>query len=197
MCSQNEAISQVKEMAVKFWEYIEDRAREKPANVIFNIDKKEAFVESYIKDYDKIIHKYMRKDTTSLDSHKCAALFIIQCLKNKVFTTIEDTNDKSSTINIYPQIVAIDIAFAFMLKCLNEALNKKNLRKKIKKYILPMPYSCDRPYVEVMSRILYYEGKENDMQLSYNYFELSDRLFLIEYLTLLQCGIEPLILRDE
>ncbi|MCM1246294.1 MAG: hypothetical protein NC293_11695 [Roseburia sp.] len=197
MSTENEEISlEGEKLAKKFWEYIEARAQEKPDSIIFNSEKKEEFLQSYTKEYKLIINNYMKWGTTSLDSHKCAALFIIQCLKSEIFT-LGKWDEEDTKINIYPQLVAIDIAFAFMLKCLQETLGKKRIKKKIKAYDLPMPYSCDKPYIDVMARILYYEKDKNELGLSYNLFELSDRLFLIEYLTLLQNGIEPLRLRDK
>lgn len=177
---------------IKFaWKSIQsecERFQEKDPTIKFNEDKFEIFDKLFRQKYQNIMDRFM-KDTTELDAHKQAALITICCLQAKIIEQVVE----DGKISIAPELVAINVGLSYMNDRLNERLQKRHLNQ-IGEYIFPVPIACETPYIEVMSRILYYEQHEEDM--SFNVMELSDRYFLIEYINLIQHGVEPLMLKE-
>ncbi len=155
---------------------------------IYNKEKEEDFVRLYEKKYDELISKFM-KNTKVLDSHKQAALITITCLESEIIKYRLENNEQFS---ILPQIIAINIGLSYMMELLNVQLKKK-LYNPIDKYEMPVAIACETPYIEIMSRLLY--QAETYSWSGYNVLDLADRYFLLEYITLLQNGIEPLVLK--
>lgn len=160
-------------------------------DLIIRTDRKSKFSELYKKRYQDTMDRFMVEETTALDSHKQAALLTICCLESNI---IEHPLDNDDEISIIPQIIAINAGLSFMLRCLNNLLEKKKIKKQIEQYYFPVAIACDTPYLEIMCRILYHEQHEQDMD--FNVLELADRFFLIEYINLLQHGIEPALLKE-
>ncbi len=83
-----------------------------------------------------------------------------------------------------------------MQSYLSERLRKKKISTQVEQYYFPVAFACNTPYGNIMCRILYYEQhKEHGMD--FNVLELADRLFLLEYINLLQYGIEPTLLKEK
>lgn len=158
------------------------------APLIFIEEKKDDYAQIFNKHYDTTRDAFM--NTPELDGHKQTAIVIISCLECNAMVLTEDPSE--GNINILPQIIAVNIGLSYMNNALNNLLSKMN-KKKSEKYLLPVPFACNTPYYEIMCRLLYYEQTRSDM--SYNVLELADRLFLLEYINLLQCGIDPLEVR--
>lgn len=176
------------------WNNIEKEYREYSKNfptLIFHDDKKIEFDLLFKKSYETVMKRFMTKKTTILDSHKQAALLIICFLKTNI---IEHPLDDQNKISIVPQLIALNLGLSYMLVCLNDRLEKHDIKKRIEKYYMPIATACDTPYPEILCRILYQEQHEQDMD--FNILELSDRLFLLEYINLLQHGIEPHLLKE-
>lgn len=172
------------------WDAIESECRqfqEKDSTIIFNSEKYGDFEKLFIQHYEDIMKRFMR-DTSELDSHKQASIITISCIESNA---IEHKVEKDM-ISIVPQLIALKVGLSYMCDRLNELLVKKQIEP-IDKYIFPIAIACDTPYIEIMSRLLYYEQHETDM--SFNVMELSDRYFLLEYINLLQHGIEPNLLK--
>lgn len=182
------------ENTIKYaWEAIEKecgRLAKKDPTLSFDAGKYNNFEKFFRTHYDSIMERFMR-DTSELDSHKQAAIITVSCLESGA-VAVEKTDE--DMINIGPQIIALTVGLSYMNDRLNELLARKHLNYKIDAYTFPVAIACDTPYMEIMSRILYYEETEPDMQ--YNIMELSDRFFLLEYINLLQHGIEPMLLKD-
>lgn len=177
------------------WKAIEDAVtayEKKHYHVKLHQEKKEEFKQTYQAKYKDVMDRFMVDDTSALDSHKQAALLTISCLESNI---VEHKLQDPKKISIIPQMIAIDIGLSYMLQELNDLLRNKNIDKKIERYYLPLAIACDTPYQEIMCRILYHQQKEEDMSL--NVLELADRYFLIEYINLLQYGIEPYELRSK
>lgn len=165
-----------------------ERFQEKDSTIIFDEAKFDVFSELFRKQYKDIMNNFM-KDTTELDSHKQAAIITISALRSKAI----QHNVEGDNISIVPQLIAINVALSYMNDRLNELLSKKKL-KEIEQYRLPVAIACDTPYIEIMSRILYYEQVCENMD--FNVLELADRYFLLEYINLLEHKIEPFILKE-
>lgn len=84
-----------------------------------------------------------------------------------------------------------------MLKCLNDILDVKHINKRIPNYYFPVALACDTPYEKILSRLLIYkkERRDNISDMAVDALDLADRYFLLEYINLLQYGIEPSTLK--
>ncbi len=160
-------------------------------DIIFHAEKKDEYAKLFEKYYIDIINRFMKEGTETLDSHKQAAIITICCLELNI---IEHNIDDPNEISIVAQMIAVNAAFIFMTDCMNELLRKKWIKKKIEQYYFPVAIACDTPYYEIICRLLYYEQHEEDMK--FNILELSDRYYLLEYINLLQRGIEPKLLKE-
>lgn len=161
-------------------------------SLVFHKDRKKDFDKLFKAEYKKVMDRFMTEETDKLDSHKQAALLIICFLELGI---IEHSLDNKDEISIVPQMIAVNIGLSYMLICLNDRLKEQNIKKKIERYYMPIATACDTPYAEILCRILYHEQNESDMD--FNILELSDRLFLLEYINLLQYGIEPQSLKKK
>lgn len=186
----------------KIWEVIgensEQMKRQYPS-LVFHGDKKEEFDREFKRQYKETMSRFMTDSTKELDSHKQAAIIIICCLKIGVVEYPEDApehNADRETISLVPQIIAVNTGLSFMQSYLSERLREKKIPTKVEQYYFPVAFACNTPYGNSMCRILYYEQhKEHGMD--FNVLELADRLFLLEYINLLQYGIEPTLLKEK
>ncbi len=158
-------------------------------NIVFDAGKKDIFVATFEEYYTEIMDNHMY-ETTALDAHKIAAIIIVSILQNDVLIIREYDQEN---IFIGEELVAISVALSYMRDRLNEKLIEKQIEKQIDKYKLPIAFACDTPYVEVWSRLLYIA--KNKEKPAFNILDLSDKLFLLEYITILEAGIEPLRLK--
>jgi len=90
------------------------------------------------------------------------------------------------------QYFALEIGLSYMLKRTNELLAEKGSPKQIITYHMPMSFSNDRAYIKTFSLLLYRMSPTEPEAI----LDLADRLFLVEYITLLYEGIDPLILKE-
>lgn len=168
------------------------KAKDSYPSLVFHEAKKAEFSEFFRISYQNVMEKFMTEETVTLDSHKQAALLVICFLKLKIIEHPLDRNDK---VSIVPQMIAVNMGLSYMLRCLNDTLRERGITKKIERYYMPVATACDTPYPEILCRILYQEQNEQDMD--FNVLELSDRFFLLEYINLLQHGIEPGLLKEK
>ena len=192
-CSMSIGESKTEGIVSAAWKAIEEGYEEcckKYDRVIFHEDRYEEFERLFMEQYRDVKDRFMVDNTVALDSHKQAAILTICCLEANV---IEHISDDPNQISIVPQMIAINVALSYMKNCINEVLKDKGINKKIDIYYLPVALACETPYQEIMCRMLYYEQNESDM--SFNVLELADRYFLLEYINLLQRGIEPNLLK--
>ena len=171
----------------QFKEQYED-FKKNEQNLVFHDENYDVYDELFRNKYQDILNRFMR-ETTELDSHKQAALITICCLEADVITH----KVAEGTISIIPEIIAVNVGMSYMNDRLNELLNKKRIERRIPQYSLPLAISCETPYMEIICRLLYYNKNEEDM--CFNVLELSDRYFLLEYINLIQNGIEPYLLK--
>ncbi len=162
--------------------------------LIFHNDRKEQFNSLYKKKYTNVMERFMTDGTNELDSHKQAALITICCLQLNIIEYSKPPADNNDELHIIPQIIAIGVGLSYMLQCLNDLLRVQKIKKQIERYYFPVALACNTPYEKIICRILYLEQHEDDMD--FNVLELADRYFLLEYLNLLQQGIEPSLLKE-
>ena len=189
-------MSTLKEVA---WETVlEDYKRnkenyEKSKKVIFHEDRKTVFFECFNKQ-EQICRRFMKESTKELDSHKLAAILTISLLESDVWEHIESNDGE---ISIVPEYVAVTVALGYMQNILNDYLEKLNVSTRIENYIFPIALVCDTPYIEIICRTLYYENNPKYENWQLNIMELSEKYYLLEYITLLHYGIDPLELKEK
>lgn len=163
-------------------------SKENP-NFKFDESKKDIFKDYFIDKYKKTKDDYMDPSVDFLDRHKVAALIIISILETHA---ISYDNLNEDYVFIGAELMALKVGLAYMVEKLNEKLSSRGEVKKIEKVIFPNAQSCNTPYIEIMCRNLYYAKRD----YVFNPLDLADRLFLVEYITLLSHGINPDILKD-
>ena len=163
--------------------------------LVFHNDKKEEFNSLYKEKYMDVMNMFMTDDTSELDSHKQAALITICCLQLNIIEYPKISSDNNDELFIIPQMIAIGVGLSYMLQCLNELLRVKNIKKQISQYYFPIALACNTPYEKIICRILYFE-QNHIGNMEFNVLELADRYFLLEYLNLLQIGVEPPMLKE-
>lgn len=179
--------------AIKFaWDAIKSesmRFREGNSAIEFHEEGYAEFESLFTRHYNDIMNRFMR-ETEVLDSHKQAAIITISCLEsNAVRHEVED-----GKISIVPQLIAVNVGLSYMNDRLNEMLEERGLGT-IERYDMPIAIACETPYIEIICRLLYYEQHEEDMV--FNVMELADKYFLLEYISLIQNGIEPALLKQK
>ncbi len=186
----------------KIWkvigEHAEQMKKQYPA-LVFRDDKKEEFDREFQRRYKETMSRFMTDSTKELDSHKQAAVIIICCLKTGVIEYPEDQLENEmdlQTVPLIPQIIAVSTGLSFMQDYLAERLRGKKISTVVEQYYFPVPFACNTPYGNSMCRILYYEQHKR-YGMDFNVLELADRLYLLEYINLLQYGIEPTLLKEK
>lgn len=172
-----------------FWELLDQQYEgiaKHDKNFIFNKDKYDEFHIFFEQYYLEIKTKYMSKDVEYLDRHKVAAILIIAVLKNDVINYRNIDNN----IFIGAELLSVKAALAYMLEKLNEKLSIFN--KKIDEVKFPEAISCDTPYIEIICRNLFYSKRDFEL----NPLDLSEKLFLLEQIWLLNEGIDPRMLKS-
>lgn len=155
--------------------------------LVFTDDKK-AFFAKFREIYDDIKDKYMRKDVIELDRHKVVAAQITACVETNLIT--RDVKKGDVFLGLY--MIALEVGLNWMLIGLNDALAKVEVHKEIVEYTMPEAFACPTKYFEVFSRNLYYSHVKGK---GLNPLDISEKLFLLEYITLLRNGIDPKVLK--
>jgi len=143
---------------------------------------KQAFLDAFCAEYENFAN-LMDDKRSGLDRHKIAAITMV------CFSRLDGLFEKQPDIKkakCYPQQeIAIHVGIAYMLDQLNYLLRKHVA--KIPKYDMPRAFSCRIPYAEIMARELYLATEQKLL----NSIELANRLFLLEYITILNHNLKP------
>jgi len=161
----------------------------KNSMLLLHSDKEDKFKTIFKKHYKHIMETYMADTVKNLDRHKVAAIIIISLIEVYPLE-INELDDKY--IFVGNELIALKTGLAYMLKEINEKFIEKKADYKLKEFIFPEAQSCNTSYMDIMCRNLYYSNKHYVL----NPLDLADRLFLIEYITLLNLKINPNILKD-
>lgn len=188
--------------AEKLWDALQESCdlwnkKESSAQLTFHSERREEFIDIFAKYYESIKEQFMTSDTKALDTHKQVAIMMISAWEANV---IEQAPCEEGQIPLGCQAVILDVALSY----LEQSVNKKLADIKVRpiKLKLPEALACDTSYFNILRRMLYYElflGRQqgsNGYGMTYNILEWSDRFFLLEYITLLENGIDPKLIKD-
>ena len=143
-----------------------------------------------------LLDRFMKPDVKALDRHKIAAILTISIIESKA---ISYEGSMEGKIFLGTQLLAVSCGLSYMQTNLNKLLTLKN-EKTIDKYIMPVPFSCETNYFDIIARNLYYEENGTDTsgeQLwRLNPLQLANTYYLIELYTLEHHHINTSILRE-
>ncbi len=156
--------------------------------IYFDNDTYEKFSKGFQECYDDIKDNYMEKSVSALDRHKVAAIIIVSFITAEPLKIRNLSEDK---IFLGNENLAFEIGLSYMQHELNKILQKNGINQKIVQYKMPEAMACETYYIDIVCRNLYHNKKRWGL----NPLDLAERLFLIEYITLISEGIDPLRLR--
>lgn len=135
--------------------------------------------------YYKILNDYMEESVDNLDRHKVAAVIIISILKT---IDIEYNNLPDTKVFWGKQTVAVNIGLNYMCGELNKILAENGWDGEIEKFDMPNAISCNTSFEDIMIRNLVYA--EDNPEWGLNPLTIAENLFLLEYITIIQRGID-------
>ncbi|MEY8522009.1 hypothetical protein AALA90_03130 [Lachnospiraceae bacterium 38-10] len=158
-----------------------------------------AFDECYLhfKQWRKLLmEQFMKPEVMELDRHKIAAILTISIIESKAISYEGNLDDK---IFLGTQLLAVTCGLSYMQSQLNKILSMKN-EKQINKYVMPIPFSCETNYFDVIARNLYYEEHVKDSNgnnlWGLNPLQLANTYYFIELYTLEHYKINTAILKE-
>lgn len=186
----------------KMWQAIQEsfdfwNQKEKSQQLIFHSERKEKFIEAFAEHYEFIMDNFMTTETKALDTHKQVAIMLVSAWEANA---IEQVSCEEGQIPLGCQAVLLDVAFSYLEQSINKKL--EDIKVRPIKLRLPKALACDTSYFNILRRMLYYElvleGEQNNKGycMAYNILDWSDRFFLLEYITLLENGIDPMLIKD-
>lgn len=135
--------------------------------------------------YYKMLNDYMKESVDNLDRHKVAAVIIISILKT---IDIEYNNLPKTKVVWGKQTVAVNIGLNYMCGELNKILAENGWDGEIEKFDMPNAISCNTSFEDIMIRNLVYA--EDNPEWGLNPLTIAENLFLLEYITIIQRGID-------
>lgn len=183
----------MKPLLEKTWETIYIGANimcNEDKQIKFNAESKEKYMKTFEVLYEQICNDYMEDNKMPLDRHKIAAIIIVSILKAEVLGTVELNEEKVFTGNY---VLATEVSFSYMLGELNAKLKEEN-QKEIEDFVFPQAMSCKTDYFKIFYRNLFFANSNSEWGL--NPLDIAERLFLVEYITLIEKKIDPNILKE-
>lgn len=165
-------------------------------NKIVLVDEKQLEFKTKFCDYYKdMMEDFMTGDTKSLDAHKQAAILVKAAIDSGVLKQDSGENE----VALGPYAVILNVAFSYLLQCIDE--RAKKIGVSVSRMELPIALACETPYFEILCRILYYEdtrkGASGEKVMPINLLDWADRFYLLEYITLLQNKLDPILFQDK
>lgn len=175
----------------ELWDNLRKKTKQiKKYQLVFHEDYYDSFKSTFIDQYESICHMYMRPDKRVLDRHKVAAVTIISALQNKVITC--DNYPDGYPFFLGCEMIATEVALAWMLDQYNAKLRAYGLSA-LRQYTMPEAYACETQYFEIFCRSLYYAQRDN---YKLNPIDIAEKLFLLEYITMLSEDIPISALKE-
>ena len=158
--------------------------QENDKDIVFNQDKYDEFKKSFENSYDFVKEKYMKSSVRALDRHKVAAVMIVAALNSNVVSYKKTLGEKKHFLG--EEMFSTEVALNWMLDALNKKLGELGVNE-VQAYHMPKAFACETPYFDIFCRNLYYAEKYYVL----NPMDIAEKLYLLEYITILQNGIDP------
>lgn len=176
-----------------FWDALNDTVKyhQKKDNAIFlKQEKYDLFKKAATDLYTSIKDNYMKPTVDNLDRHKVAAVMIISAIECEVVGYNKPLQD--DTVFLGCEMFATEVALDWMLSALNDKLKDSSTVEAISEYCMPEAFACRTSYFDIFSRNLYFSKKYYKL----NPLDIAEKLFLLEYITVTQNGIDPKLLHE-
>lgn len=183
-----------------FWDALNARIQafsKQDKSIAFSNDSYASFHEYAEELYNEIKDKYMAKGHIEkgmnssdifLDRHKVAAVLIVAALETAVVSYNKNLSDGRQFLGC--EMFVTEIAWSWMVEKLNKEFSDKHIDIKIDKLTMPRAFSCNTPYFDIFCRELFYAKTSGKLFA----LDIADRLFLLEYITLIDKGIDLTLL---
>ncbi len=165
-------------------------AQKTDKNIYLNETLKNEICNDLHIEYEKIKNTYMSKDTEFLDRHKVIAILVTLMVKKDLIKYKGKL--KADEIFLGKELIATSVAFSVMFDLLQDRLNKAGYKLECNAYYMPIAMACSTPYQIIFARNLRYCQENGGI----NILELSEKLFLIETITLVKNNIDPTIIAE-
>jgi len=177
------------------WKIVERQARdiisENEECFSFNQNSMFVFFQKFEKYIDMIKTKFMSPEVKDLDRHKVAAIIICSIIESEIIQLNYICNDEEAFIG--NEKLAVTIGLSYMRDTLKRMLQGVPGEEAFEEYHFPEPFACNTKYINILCRNLFYSYNE----FMLNPIDLANELFLLEYISLLQCGIDLDVLREK
>ncbi|MCL2420760.1 MAG: hypothetical protein FWD03_02780 [Defluviitaleaceae bacterium] len=193
----------VNEVAEALWHNYEQtfeslsRVLEKKYGFVLEIDreKKNIFISSFCKRYKFVVDNHMKAGYEALDRHKVAAIAIIEFIRTDIIKGYPSAELVNGNLCIPDCLLALQTGLASMLVRFNKLLKKRDI-KPVDKWHMPESLSCpENTFFIIMARNLYFAKRRSDKEYGeyttgFDELALAERLFYIEWITILKEGID-------
>lgn len=184
----------MKQTIERTWELLENTVKQinkKNSGVILDEDSYKRFDADFRKMYNEIKEHYMENTVKNLDRHKVASIIIVSILNSNAIVYQGEVEQGKEFFGQY--LIAASVGVTFMQNQLNTLLIEKD-KEPIKNLWFPDSLSCDTPYFEIFCRNLYFSNNNSDWGI--NPLDIAEKLFLLEYITMEKCGVDPHIFKE-
>lgn len=185
----------MKQTIDKIWELLEvtvKQIKKQMPDVILDDGSYTRFSNNFKNLYNEIKEHYMESKVKNLDRHKVASSIITSIINSNIIIYQGEIEQDKEFFGQY--LIAASVGITFMQNQLNQILIEKN-KEPIKSLWFPDPLSCDTPYFEIFCRNLYFSNNNDNWGI--NPLDIAEKLFLLEYVTLEKCGIDPHVLKEK
>lgn len=162
------------------------QAKEKDEKISRNDESKGEYDKTFRDKYNFMKDNFMKGSVKYLDRHKVASIIIASIIETDavIYKGVIPEND--TFFGKY--LIATAVGLCYMQSKLNKLLKGKH-QKEITDYYFPYAFSCNTHYFEIFARNLYFTHELTEWKL--NLLDMSENLFMIEYMTLEKNGIDP------
>ncbi len=169
----------------KIWQNVRIACKFAENEEIWFDETKRELYERKCNELIAIVNQYMDESSDILDRHKMAAILIIAIIKSEPLVCKKVNSDYVFVANY---VIATEIGLSYMRELFNETLEElgENL---IDKYFFPESWTCENDYFRVFYRNLYFT--DTNIEWGLNPLDIAEKLFLLEYITLLKKGVNP------
>lgn len=168
-----------------------NQAKNDDSNICFVSGNYDKYKERFFELNDMILREYMKDGVKDLDRHKIAGIAIVSLLDSAVIQYKGELKEKRF---FGKYTITASVAISYMQDNLNNMLNALD-RDQISKIEFPKAFSCDTDCFEVFCRNIQF-ADENE-KWNVNPLDISEKLFMYEYITLLENKIPIDLIRTE
>ena len=176
-----------------FWTILEENYKKSPQKkaIIFHEEKKEEFFKMCEDKYEDIQQNRMKNPDKALDVHKKIAIAVYACLNTELMEYKAEL--KKDQVEVVLEKAAVDMAFSYLKARVKEKADDNGLEMIYPdRFEFPIAFSCNTLYPDILVRLLFYQReKRQDIDI----LMLANQFFLVEYIHLLQQGIDPVLLK--